>query len=66
MSTSETVGPLIESVWSHYVIIGCASVSLVWGGINAMFVSTSLIAGAPRPGSCDFETALLISFVVSG
>jgi hypothetical protein len=58
--------PLIESVWSHYVIIGCASVSLVWGGINAMFVSISPIAGGPRLGSRDIETTLLISFVVSG
>ena len=30
---------LIESGWSHYVIIGCSVVGLVWGGINAMLVS---------------------------
>jgi len=31
--------PAIESVWSHYLIIGCAVAGCVWGGINAMFVS---------------------------
>ena len=30
---------LIQSGWSHYAIIGCSVVGLVWGGINAMFVS---------------------------
>jgi len=36
-------GPAIESVWSHYLIIGCAVAGCVWGGFNAMFVSKSLI-----------------------
>lgn len=31
---------LIKSDYSHYIIIGCAIGGLVWGGVNAMFVST--------------------------
>ena len=31
---------LIKSDYSHFIIIGCAIGGLVWGGINAMFVST--------------------------
>ena len=30
---------LIQSVYSHYIIIGCSIAGLVWGGVNAMFVS---------------------------
>ena len=43
---------LIASGFSHYVIIGCSVFGLVWGGINACFVSTSpraaSLMGAPR------------------
>lgn len=30
---------LVQSEYSHYIIIGCSVFGLVWGGINAMFVS---------------------------
>ena len=30
---------LVQSVYSHYIIIGCSIAGLVWGGVNAMFVS---------------------------
>lgn len=30
---------LIESAWSHYLIIGGSVLGLVWGGVNAVFVS---------------------------
>ena len=30
---------LIESGYSHYIIIGTSVVGLVWGGVNAMLVS---------------------------
>jgi K(+)-stimulated pyrophosphate-energized sodium pump len=30
---------LIKSEYSHYVIIGCSVLGLVWGGVNAMFVN---------------------------
>lgn len=33
---------LIQSSFSHYLIIGGAVVGLVWGGINAHFVSAPL------------------------
>lgn len=37
---SETESPeIIQSVYSHYIIIGCSIGGLVWGGVNAMFVS---------------------------
>ena len=46
---------IIESAWSHYVIIGCSCVGLVWGGINAMFVSLNdelmLTGQRDRPSS---------------
>ena len=29
----------IESNYSHYIICGCSVLGLVWGGVNAMFVS---------------------------
>ena len=29
----------IESGFSHYIIIGCSVLGLVWGGVNAVFVS---------------------------
>jgi len=32
---------LIESSYSHFLIIGGACLGLVWGGVNAHFVSTS-------------------------
>lgn len=35
---------LIKSAYSHYIIIGCSVVGLVWGGVNAMFVSDHLSA----------------------
>ena len=38
MSSTETT-ELIESNFSHFIIIGCAIGGLVWGGVNAMFVS---------------------------
>ena len=34
----------IESGYSHYIIIGCSVVGLVWGGINAALVSAKLSA----------------------
>ena len=43
---------MIASGFSHYVIIGCSVFGLVWGGINAIFVSTSpraaSLMGAPN------------------
>lgn len=30
---------LIQSTYSHYIIIGCSVAGLAWGGVNAMFVS---------------------------
>lgn len=30
---------LIQSAYSHYIIIGCSVGGLVWGGVNAMFVN---------------------------
>ena len=30
---------LIQSVYSHYIIIGCSVAGLAWGAVNAMFVS---------------------------
>ncbi len=32
---------IIESGYSHYIIIGCSVAGIAWGGINAMFVSLS-------------------------
>jgi len=29
----------IESSYSHYLIIGCSVLGLVWGGVNAALVS---------------------------
>ena len=29
----------VQSAYSHYIIIGCSVLGLVWGGINALFVS---------------------------
>ena len=33
---------IIESGYSHYIIIGCSIAGIVWGGINAVFVSLIL------------------------
>jgi len=37
---------IIESGFSHYIIIGCSVAGIVWGGINAVFVSLASLAGA--------------------
>ena len=38
--TESDATPLIASVWSHYVIFGCSIFAILWGGINAMMVSS--------------------------
>jgi hypothetical protein len=30
---------IIESTYAHWIIFGCAIVALVWGSVNALFVS---------------------------
>ena len=43
---------LIASQYSHYIIIGCSVLGLVWGGVNATFVSVfpfTRAARSPRP-----------------
>ena len=42
--TSDT--GVIESVYSHYIILGCSVAGIVWGGINAVFVSKAAEAPA--------------------
>ena len=42
--------PVLVSEYSHFIIIGCSVLGLVWGGINAMFVSTSPRVLALPPG----------------
>ena len=39
---------LIASQYSHYIIIGCSVVGLVWGGVNATFVSVFPFTKAAR------------------
>ena len=39
MSSDPVDNILVKSEYSHYIIIGCSIAGLVWGGINAMFVS---------------------------
>ena len=39
----------IQSVYSHYIIIGCAVGGIVWGAINAHWVSSNGIAASPGP-----------------
>ena len=41
---------LIQSAYSHYIIIGCSVGGLVWGGVNAMFVSTPSLFISMRTG----------------
>lgn len=31
--------PLIDSVYSHYIIFGCAIFAILWGGLNVLWVS---------------------------
>ena len=62
---------LIASGFSHYVIIGCSVFGLAWGGINAIFVSTSSRAaslmGAPSSllAAMRVNSNLTPAFVVS-
>ena len=46
--TESDATPLIASVWSHYLIFGCAVFAILWGGINAMLVSRVGLC-KPRP-----------------
>lgn len=39
MSSEPVDNLLVKSEYSHFIIIGCSIAGLVWGGINAMFVS---------------------------
>ena len=39
MSSDPVDNILVKSEYSHFIIIGCSIAGLVWGGINAMFVS---------------------------
>ena len=39
MSSDPVDNLLVKSEYSHYIIIGCSIAGIVWGGINAMFVS---------------------------
>ena len=40
MSSDPVDNILVKSEYSHFIIIGCSIAGLVWGGINAMFVSS--------------------------
>jgi len=40
MSSDPVDTILVKSEYSHFIIIGCSIAGLVWGGINAMFVSS--------------------------
>ena len=54
---------IIESVWSHYIIIGCSVVGLVWGGVNAMFVSNVLrLSSLWRPNNSTSFLILICFF----
>lgn len=44
---------IIESGYSHYIIIGCSVAGIAWGGINAIFVSL------PHPLSVSLPQAVL-------
>ena len=46
--TGADATPLIASVWSHYLIFGCAVFAILWGGLNAMLVSRADLC-KPRP-----------------
>merc|ERR1712087_150939 len=39
MNLSADSTPLIDSVYSHYVIFGCSVFSILWGCLNALWVS---------------------------
>ena len=61
---------VIVSSYSHYLIIGGAVVGLVWGGINANFVSISslqiLLARLPGLSIADQTCPLKSFFCCSG
>ena len=42
---------LLQSVYSHYIIIGCSVAGIVWGAINAHWVS--FVAGMALPGQVN-------------
>ena len=58
---------LIESGWSHYCIIGCSVVGLVWGGVNTMLVSlrNELMLLASPPSCALPWHELNASFLIS-
>ncbi len=49
-ATAATIS-VIESGYSHYIIIGCAVAGIAWGGINAMFVSIAPMQSQRLRGS---------------
>ena len=42
---------LLQSVYSHYIIIGCSVAGIVWGAINAHWVS--FVARMALPGQVN-------------
>ena len=57
---------VIESGYSHFIIIGCAVAGIAWGGINAIFVSDNLdrLRGPARPFASHFSLMKEISHFI--
>jgi hypothetical protein len=54
MTTPAGSTPLIDSELSHYVIFGCSIFAILWGGLNALWVSqVELDAENIRPNTSE-------------
>ena len=53
---------LIDSVNAHYVIFGCSIFAILWGALNALWVSTISWLRHPMPplARCTYHFGVLI------
>lgn len=47
-ATDFSVDGYFQSQWAHYFIFGCAILSIVWGVINVLMVSTTKLLQSSR------------------